>query len=200
MLSLCTFQLPSIQSPIDSGLQSPNQSFSTTSIVTGPRTSCWWSCPRSIFSSCVAPSSKSSRLIRFFQGPQLQSDAQTTPQKQRTQTTGCQPNKNTVKWDINVDGVNTSFSASEVMNASQSEACRCCTRNCSLSARHSTSPRFALHVHKRRPKDIFQSVPQLVRARFARSLTAALRCEPSAARNVKWYTTSWLWRAGAICH
>ena len=48
---------------------------------------------------------------RFCQGPQLQCDAQTTPlsrgvctsapQRQRTQTTGCEQNKNTVKWDIN---------------------------------------------------------------------------------------------------
>ena len=54
--------------------------------------------------------------------------------------------------------------------------------------------------------------PQVERARFARSLTAPPRCEPSAAWNVKWYTwvcqkrrdnclqTSWLWRAGAIRH
>ena len=100
-----------------------------------------------MLSSCVAPSSKFSRQIRVFQGPQLQRDAQTTPlshgvctsaaqQRQRTQTTDSEPNKNTVKWDINVDGVHTSSSASEVRNASQSEACRCCTWNCSLSVRN----------------------------------------------------------------
>ena len=32
------------------------QSFSTTSIVTRPRPSSWWSCPLSIFSTCLAPS------------------------------------------------------------------------------------------------------------------------------------------------
>ena len=45
----------------------------------GSRTSSWWSRPLSMLSSCVAPSSKSCRQIRFFRGPQLQSDAQTTP-------------------------------------------------------------------------------------------------------------------------
>ena len=78
VLSLCTLQLPSVQSPVDpacsrSIICSPPQSSQ------GSRTSSWWSCPLSMLSSRVAQSSKSCRQIRFFRGPHLQSDAQTTP-------------------------------------------------------------------------------------------------------------------------
>ena len=94
VLSLCTLQLLSIQSPVDPA-SSRSIIFSPPQSSQGSRTSSWWSRPLAMLSSCVAPSSESCRQIRFFQGPQLQSDAQTTPlsrgactsaapQKQRT--------------------------------------------------------------------------------------------------------------------
>ena len=73
----------------------------------------------------------------------------TTGTKNEGWTADCNPNKKTVKWDINVDGVLTSFSASEVITASRSEACHCCTWNCSLSVRnrrHHDSPRMCTSV------------------------------------------------------
>ena len=88
-----------------------------------------------MFSSCVAPSSKPCRQIRFTQGPQLRSDAQASPRRlyqcstteTNKQTANCTQNKNTFKRSISVDGVHTASSASEVIDASQSEACRCFT-------------------------------------------------------------------------
>ena len=77
-LSLCKLQLPSVQSPVNLAC-SRSIIFSPPQSSQGSRTSSWWSCPLSILSSCVAPSSKSCRQIRFFRGPQLQSDVETTP-------------------------------------------------------------------------------------------------------------------------
>ena len=81
---------------------------------TAPRTSSWWSCSLSLFCLCFAPSSKSSRQIRF-EGPQPQRDAQTTPRLShgvlyQCSTTGlknrprtAKQNKNTVKRNISAD-------------------------------------------------------------------------------------------------
>ena len=68
------------------------------------------SCPLAMRSSCVAPSPKSSRQTRFFQGPQLPCDAQTTPlphgvcanaapqnRKNKEYTADCKQNKNSVE-------------------------------------------------------------------------------------------------------
>ena len=63
LFTLCTFQLPSIQSPINPACRL--SIIFPTSNVTRPRISSWWSCPLSMFSPCVAPSTKSSRRTRF---------------------------------------------------------------------------------------------------------------------------------------
>ena len=163
VLSLYTLHLPFIQPPVDLAC-SRSIIFLTTSIVTRPRTGSWWSCPLFLCSSCVAPSSKSPHHTRFCRSPQLQCDAQTTPLSRGVCTNAApqKPNKNTVKCNISVDGVHTASLASEVIDASQSAACRCCTWNCSLSSRN------------RRHHD-----SQRMDTRVA---------GPSAALIVKWYT------------
>ena len=128
MLSLCTLQLLSIQSPVGPALQSLIH-FLTTSIVAGPRTR---SRPLSMPSSCVAPSSTwradSTVMRRLHQC--------STPDRRMDS-----PNKKTIKWNISVNGLHTTSSASEVMNSSQSEACRCCTGTARIGVR----PVFGLH-------------------------------------------------------
>ena len=148
-------------------------------VQSSSRTSSWWSCPLSIFLIVRRTVSKSCRQIRFFQSPQLQSDAQMTPlsrgvfsnaapQNQRTKDRHrtAIPNKKTVKWNISVDGVHTATSASEVMNSSQSEACRCCTSHCSLSVpnrRHYDSPRTCTSVARETSTNLSSSRTGMVR-------------------------------------
>ena len=65
VLSLCTLQLLSIQSPVDLA-RSRSIIFSPPESSQGSRTSSWWSCPLAMLPSCVAPSSESCRQIRFL--------------------------------------------------------------------------------------------------------------------------------------
>ena len=65
VLSLCTLQLLSIQSPVDPAC-SRSIIFSPPQSSQGSRTSSWWSRPLAMLSSCVAPSSESCRQIRFL--------------------------------------------------------------------------------------------------------------------------------------
>ena len=95
VLSLCTLQLLSIQPPVDPACSS-SSIFSPPQSSQRSRTSSWWSCPLAMLSSCVAPSSKSRRQIRFFQGSQLQSDVQTTPLS-RGVCTNAEPQKERTK-------------------------------------------------------------------------------------------------------
>ena len=55
-----------------------------------------------------------------------------TESRQRT----ANPNRNAVTWNIGADGVHAASSAAQVIDALQSEACRCFTWSCSLSVRN----------------------------------------------------------------
>ena len=159
--------------------------------------------------------SKSCRQIRFFQGPQLQSDAQTTPlsrgvcasaapQNER-QAANCNLNRNTVKWDINVDVVHTASSVSEVETASRSEACRCCTWNCSLSVRNrrnTDSPRTCTSVARQTSTNLPSSRTGTVRTLFesASSMRAFSCAECEAVHSEVPEEVGWVRRAGASCH
>ena len=99
------------------------QQLSTTSNVTRPRFSFWWSCSLSMFSSCVAPSSKSCHQIHFCHMASV--PMQRTANQTRRLSSGTSAMTVYTQHPL----------ASKVAEASQSEACRCCIWNCSLSVR-----------------------------------------------------------------
>ena len=130
-----------------------SQSFSSVSNVARPRTSSWWSCPLSMFSLCVAPSSESSRQIRFFQGPHSVC-ASAAPQNQRTKDRQRTANQTRIlsSGTSTLTVCTHLFRRLKSKNASQSDACRCCTWNYSLSVRnrrHHDSPRTYTSVARK---------------------------------------------------
>ena len=149
MLSLCTLQLPSVHPPVDPAC--------SPSIIFSPPQSSQGSRARSSFNALIVRRtvaqilSSDPLLPRSTAAKRRADDSTVTWRLYQCSTSGtknegftadCNPNKKTVKWDTNVDGVLTSSSESEATTASRSA--------------ESTTPRFASHVHNRRQTEIYQ--------------------------------------------
>ena len=161
-----------------------------------------------MFSSCVAPSSKSCHQIHFCHMASV--PMQHHRNKERKQRTANQTRRlSSGTSALTVYTQHPRHLKSQKHRNLRLAAVALGTARCPCGVDDNTFLNAWTHASPERHQ---ATGPQVERAWFARSLTAPPRCEPSNVWNVKWYTwvcqkrrdnclqTSWLWHAGAICH